>query len=461
MPNVQQRNPQYLRPGTPEGQADVAAGKRRGVSIGFALFVLLFCSCRSALAGVDRSQDSATAIQRQRVSQLIGENTRNMDEKQAEIVAGDFIEHLRQNSPIAAEKLFSGQMDDDEIKSRVDVYLRDHPELSGSVSSAPVGDPRNEVAALLRNEKGIANTDLERLAIADRFIARLGELSGTAHDNLMQGRMSPEELASRVKVYAADLRSETTATSADTAEVAAAPIVESFVRANYGRETERANSICYRGSVERNGATRQFVIFKKRPAKIRIHIIEDGVVIGLLGFDGSSAWRQSHGEPAIPVVGSEADDLAKQARFDDPLVDYKERGDRVRLDDRADDKSFRLHIFETDGTEMISTVEASTMNQVSLRRRSRGGAWEETKFNGYRKIGSTNIPFIEEQWVDGVLQFRTRITDVALDAGVLDGFFAKPATTDLEFLDYMGALAVIRTKERASTGAAPLKEAAQ
>jgi hypothetical protein len=459
MPNVQLQNLQFLRAGIPKGPTRGASSRKRGGAIIFAFAVLLSLSSRSALAGTNTSQDSGGAIQRQRVSQMLQDNVQNLDEKRAEIAAGDFIEHLRQNSPIAAEKFANGQMDDDEIKSRVDVYLRDHPELSGAASSAPVGDPRYEVAELLRNEKGIANTDLERLAIADRFIGRLGELSGTAHDNLIQGKMSPEELASRVKVYAADLRSEITTISSDPGEVAAVPIVESFVQANYGRPTERANSISYRGSIERNGTTREFVIFKKRPAKIRIHIIENGAVIGVLGFDGSAAWRQSHGQPAIPVVGSEADDLAKQARFDDPLVDYKERGDRIRLDDRTSDKSFRLHLFETDGTEMISTVEASTMNQVSLRRRSRGGAWEEVKFNGYRKIGSTNIPFVEEQWVDGVLQFRTRIKDVALDVGLIDEFFAKPASTELEFLDYMSALAVIRTKERVGSGAALQKEA--
>ena len=72
------------------------------------------------------------------------------------------------------------------------------------------------------------------------------------------------------------------------------------MKANIGRLTDRAGSICYRGTVEENGKTREFLVFKKRPRRIRIHIIENGSIVGVIGYDGKAVWRQSLAGPAIP-----------------------------------------------------------------------------------------------------------------------------------------------------------------
>ena len=79
------------------------------------------------------------------------------------------------------------------------------------------------VAALLEGERGIGDSESERLSAADRFIQRLGDLSGAARDSLLSGQMSDDDLASRVKVFAADVRAESSVVAVDPSIAASAP----------------------------------------------------------------------------------------------------------------------------------------------------------------------------------------------------------------------------------------------
>jgi len=400
----------------------------------------------------DRRADASTMMQRQRIAQMFQEKLPDARPEATEQAAADFLDHMRQTSPIAADNIASGRMDEDELKSRVEVYLRDHPELSGKTPDAALESPRARVAELLRGEEGVGRTDPERMVIADRFIQRLGELSSAARDNLLAGKMTTDELQSRVRVFAADLRAESAAVAVDPAVAAALPIVDSFVKANFGSAAERPDSICFKGVEEGLGKKREFVIFKKRPNKIRIHIMENDQVIGIIGFDGTRTWRQSSGQPAIPVVGSDADAIVNSTRFDHPLIGYRENGTAVRLDGGKAGRTIQLHLRESDGTEMLSTIDPSNYREISRRTLRPGGVWTELRFKDYRKVGPVNLPYEQEVWGDGKLTSTTRISDVNLDPGLLDGFFAMPTGIRLGFMDYMNALAIAARERR---GAAP------
>lgn len=411
----------------------------------------------SRLGAQATASDAAVAIQKQRTAQILIDKLPGIDEKKANDAAADFIERLQQNSPIAAEKFLGNHMDDDEVVSRVDVYLRDHPELAGASSGlAPLG-ARSRVMQAIAQERGAAISDAERQDLSDRFVERLGQLSGTAKENLMAGQMSSEELESRVKVFLADLKSEATAAVTDPAAADAVPILDSFVKANFGLPTDMANSMSFRGTVEQDGKTRSFVIFKKRPDKVRIHIIEAGVVVGMLGFDGNSVWRKARSSPTIPIVGSDANIIKGQARYDHPLVDYKEKGSRVVVDDKSSSKALMLHIFESDGTEMVSTIEPVTFKELSRKVRRPHEPWEETRYSAYHKVGPLNVPYVEEKWIGGTLRNTTRLTEVTVDSGLLDEFFSPPAASSFDLLDYMTAVAELDARDRSTADNAAKK----
>jgi hypothetical protein len=344
---------------------------------------------------------------------------------------------------MAAEQLAAGRIDDDDLSARIDVFLGDHPELTGAPAPASTGDPRTRVMQALGRDPDLARTDAERQALADRFIVGLGGLSGTARDNLLSKRMAPDELQSRIDVFAADIRAERSKVVSDPAVAAVPAIEEAFAKANLGPVPERADSICCRGTESDGRVTREFVLFKKRPDYLRIHIIEDGMVAGVLAYDGATAWRQVPGKPPFRIEGPEAESLISTARFDDPLVGYRERGAAARLESAPGASPIRLSIREASGAEVVETIDPITYNELSIGRRDSAGKWDETRFREYRKVGAVSVAGIQEHWFDGALRTTTRIGDARLDTGVLARIFSMPSNPSLDYMDFMGGLEVL------------------
>ncbi len=345
----------------------------------------------SAQTAVDLSESAvAPDLRRQLDSQfkrrLPGASRADID--QAEKA---FVDHLRGSSNLAADQLTAGRLDEDDLSARIDVFLSDHPELSGHRAAALEG-PRAQIANALRQETDLARTDAEREALADRFVVWIGNLSGTARDNLLADRMSPEELQSRVAVFSADIRAERSRVVSDPAVAAVPAIAEAFERANLGTVAERADAICCRGTVTEGTFTRTFVLFKKRPGKIRMHIVENGIVVGVMAFDGATAWRQTAGKPAVTVHGSEAESLKVVARFDDPLVGYRERGAQARLESAPGASPIRLSVREPDGSEESETIDPATYTEQSISRRAPNGGMGRDPIERIQKGGHVQRP---------------------------------------------------------------------
>jgi hypothetical protein len=184
-------------------------------------------------------------------------------------------------------------------------------------------------------------------------------------------------------------------------------------------------------------------MFKKRPGSIRLNAVQGGLVVGVLAYDGTVAWRQTPGRAAVVITGREAASLIASARFDDPLVGYRERGAVARLESAAGTSPLRVSIRETDGSEVTETFDATNYNELTQVRRNPEGRLEETRFRDYKKAGALNYASVQEVWIDGALHSTTRLSDVHLDAGILAKFFAKPAGIRLDYMDYMGGLAAL------------------
>jgi hypothetical protein len=350
---------------------------------------------------------------------------------------------------MAADQLADGRMEEDDLSARIDVFLGDHPELTGLQSAAP-GGPRSQISEILKRDGDLAKTEAERQVLADRFVVWLGNLSSTARDSLLAGRMPLEELQSRLNVFAADIRAERNRVVSDPAVAAVPPIADAYEKANLGPVPERADSICFRATLTEGNTIRHYVLFKKRPNKVRMNIVDGDVVIGVLAFDGVTAWRQAPGRTPVVLQGADAESLMSVSRFDDPLVGYRDRGARARLESPPGASPIRLSIHEHDGSEVVETIDPVTYTELSIGWRRPNGQQVETRFGEYHKVGSLNLPSVQDELIDGVLHMETRITDVRLDAGVLDAVFNPPKSPANDFMDYMGGLAVIEKSLKAN-----------
>ncbi len=392
-------------------------------------------------------------IQRQEISQLLQKRLPDEPKDAVDKAARDFLAHLRQMSSMAAERFASGHMDQDDLASRIDIFLGENPGLFGMRAATAPASLRARVIDLLKRNPAIAQTGKERQDLADRFIRSLGDLSETTRESLLSGRISDDELQSRVTVFAADRQVAKTQVVTDPAVAAVPAIVDAFEKANFGLVTERVEAICFRGSVDEGGVKRDLVIFKKRPNRLRIHVVENGLVVGIIGYDGNTGWRQPMAKPATRITGRAAESLAESSRFDDPIVGMAERGASARLESKPGEAPLRLRISEKDGTTWVETIDPANYNERSLAKTRKDGSQLETRFGDYRKVGNINVAFEQEQWEEGVLHSTTRVTDVSLDPGLLDRFFAYPANPNLGYMDFMGGLAVLQAHEKAGAAA--------
>ncbi len=391
----------------------------------------------------------------QELTHLLKKKLPNQPDGSIEQAAKNFLQHLRERSPIIAENFSAGRMGEEDLNSRLDIFLGDHPEYSGRAPRTDSVDPRQVVADMLKAAPDLAHSDDERRALVDRFVERLGGLSGTARRDLLAGRLPRDELLSRVTVFLNDLRAEAARASADPAVAAAAPVADAYIAANFGSAADRVDSICLRGTAEEGATKHEFVLFKMRPNLLRIHMMQNGMVVGVLGFDGTTAWAQLAGKPPVPALGRMAEVLSRTSRFDDPLVAYRERGAVVRLEGKQADGEIKLSIHETDGTDMVSSIDPATYNQLSLRTHQPGAHWFETRFRDYRKVGAVNIPFLQEEYEEGVLTSTTRYSEATIDPGLIARFFAHPTVMAFDYMDFMGGLAVMEARERKEATAAP------
>jgi hypothetical protein len=317
-----------------------------------------------------------------------------------------------------------------------------------------MADPRARVSGLLTSATDLASKAGGVEALSDQFIAHLGEVSGTARSELLSGKMSDDDLKSRVGVFLDGLRAEAQRSSVDPSLAAAGPVVDAYLKANFGGTTAQMSSICFRGTVEDGKAKVEFVIFKMRPRLLRIHIVRGDIVAGVMGFDGNSAWIQKPGRLPVDAAGAEAAEIARASRFDDPLIGFRDRGAEVRLLGRKDGEPYSLGIRESDGSELVVVLDPATYEQTSIRSRRPDGKWNESKFNDYRLIGSTKVAFTREDMEDGVLHSTTHYSDVRLDPGLVEKFFERPKVLAFDFMDFMGGLAVLeaRSKQAAEKG---------
>ena len=392
--------------------------------------------------------------------------------------AESFIEHLRQTSTMAVERYENGTMEDDELQSRLDVFVADDRADKAQDAPPPSAAPAPPVVDTAASDQvqlqevskvlqGRLPKDKERaidLAARD-FLAHLRHTSPLAAERFGEGHMDDDDLAARIEVYLGDHpelsgKAVKPQVAVDPAAAAVSAFVDAFEKANFGLLTERAQAICFRGSLEEGGVKRDLVIFKKRPNKLRIHVVEGGLVIGVIAFDGRDVWRQAMGRPATHVSGITAEEFAKSARFDDPIVGCLERGASARLEVGPGASPERLHIVEKDGTHWVETIDPATEDELSLVQSRPEGSSVETRFRDYRRVGNLNVAHVVEQWVDGKLRSTTRIADVSVDPGLVDRLFTYPEDPNLGYMDYMGGLAVLQSRGKpGSAGAVQPSEA--
>ncbi|MGE0452390.1 MAG: hypothetical protein AB7O37_05660 [Vicinamibacteria bacterium] len=207
-------------------------------------------------------------------------------------------------------------------------------------------------------------------------------------------------------------------------------IVAKNLEARGGLERlESMSSVRMKGTMSMGpGMEGPFTLELRRPNAMRAEFELDGRT-SVQAFDGKRGWALPpvpDAEPE-PIPDEDAEQIAAQADFDGPLVDWKAKGHQVQLLGReklGEREVYRLHVTRKDGGTTDLLLDATSFLEVrsESRRVVRGETIEFVSTIGdYREVNGLMVPHSIESGPRGSrrtqrLVFEKIEFDVPLDA---------------------------------------------
>jgi hypothetical protein len=183
------------------------------------------------------------------------------------------------------------------------------------------------------------------------------------------------------------------------------------------------------------GGANPFTIEQKRPNRLHMEIyFPTGVLVR--AYDGEKGWQASpfaESQEPLPMSAEDTRNIAEQAEFDDPLLDWRARGSRVELlgrelvDGRAAQK---LRVTTKSGLVQELLLDAMTHLRVGWEGSRQANGKESlfiSSFKDYRTVGGIQFPFkISSRAIGNENQQEIVITRVELETPIDDARFALP-----------------------------------
>ena len=217
-------------------------------------------------------------------------------------------------------------------------------------------------------------------------------------------------------------------------------LVAKYVKARGGMEKLKAvNSIRVHGKMMMGqGMEAPFTLMQKRPKMTRTEFTLQGMT-GLQAYDGKNAWM------VMPFMGKkdpeampaeQAQMLDEQADMDGPLVDYKDKGNKIELLGKeqvegADAYKLKLTLKNGQTRTVYLDAESGLEVKTEAKRTIRGSEVEgETFLSDYKEVNGLMMPFTMESGAKGgTMRQKMLIDSVECNVNLPDSLFKMPAGT--------------------------------
>lgn len=181
------------------------------------------------------------------------------------------------------------------------------------------------------------------------------------------------------------------------------------------------------GRLSVNGQDGPLIVEFKRPGKMR-EMVTMGDKSQIRTTDGTSGWGVGtlRGTAAPQPLGEqELRALAGSADFEGPLVDYKEKGNRIELQGREDVEgrpAYKLAITMKDGESRVDFIDCKTYLEVKWQ-----GKGFESYFRDYRKVKGLMYAFLIDSAPAGKPSNQKIVFDkVEVNPPIDDARFGRP-----------------------------------
>jgi outer membrane lipoprotein-sorting protein len=215
-------------------------------------------------------------------------------------------------------------------------------------------------------------------------------------------------------------------------------IINNVIKAMGGLEKIKAVKTAVIDGRTYQGAMEIPIMIKiKKPNKIRIEVIIQGQTM-VQAYDGSVGWQ------IIPFLGTtepenspeeETKMLKMQADLDGPIVDYKEKGNKVELmgeEDMEGNKVYKLKLTMKEGDVHYIYIDKESYVPLKRSMSIKKGDSEiivESIFSDYKSVEGVLIPFTTENKVGGQLTGSFVIGEIKFNVDLDDSIFTKPKST--------------------------------
>jgi outer membrane lipoprotein-sorting protein len=183
------------------------------------------------------------------------------------------------------------------------------------------------------------------------------------------------------------------------------------------------------------GMEAPFVMEQKRPNSLRMEFTLQGMT-GIQAYDGKTGWQLmpfSGRKDAEPLPEDALKQLAEQADFDGPLVDYKTKGNTVELvgkEKLEGSDVYKLKLTLKTGDVRYIYLDADQFLEIKTEGKTkiRGTDVEgEGTIGDYKEVGGLMIPHAMESGQKGSPQkMKMTIQKVELNVPLDDARFKMP-----------------------------------
>jgi outer membrane lipoprotein-sorting protein len=187
-----------------------------------------------------------------------------------------------------------------------------------------------------------------------------------------------------------------------------------------------------------NDASGPFFVEMKRPLKMHMELtVQNQTMVRI--FDGKEGWANNPftGKASLDAMSEEElKNIAEEADFDGPLVDYQRKGNQVALGgkDKLEDKDvWRVKLTTKNGDVRYYLFDATTFLVLKWEGKRRADGKEfpiESYFSDYRDVGGLKFAFRIDSGSSATdLTQKLIIDKIELNPQVAESEFTKPGAT--------------------------------
>ncbi len=175
-------------------------------------------------------------------------------------------------------------------------------------------------------------------------------------------------------------------------------------------------------------------LWHKKPNKMRMESVFQGQKM-IQAYDGETAWW------VMPFMGiqepqkvpeEKVEEIKDEANFENPLVEYKEKGYKLELlgkEEMEGTEVYKLKLTKKDGKVIYFYLDADTGIELKTETYIKKDSSEthvENVFGDYKEVDGIMIPFYIENRVNGQVVTQIMLTKVELNAPIDDKLFSMP-----------------------------------